>query len=223
MIKQSRAQYWDSMVGEFDAIYSGQGRTKVGVMLDRWLRRDIYDRVQKTVELVTDLGPNQRVLDVGCGTARLCVQLVAAGHTAVGVDFSESMLSHARQILDAKKVSESACKLIHGDVVGGWPTELDQYQSFDAMAMLGLLEYISDPAPMMQKLLKFKPKMIVATFCRAGTARCELRKLRYKLQSLDCPLFFQTEADVRAIAQRVGATSCEIETMGQLHFTVMRF
>ncbi len=223
MIQQSRPQYWNEMVDEFDAIYTGVGRTRLGAMLDRWLRRDIYDRVAETVRLVSALGPRQRVLDVGCGTARLCVPLVAEGHSVVGVDFSEKMLAKAGQVLQHAHITPEQCRLLHGDMVNGIPAELRQYQSFDAIAMLGLLEYIENPVPMMQRLLEFSPKMIVASYCRAGTVRCTLRKLRYKVQGLDCPLWFQDEARVREIGREIGAKATEVSIKGQLFFTVYRF
>ena len=75
----------------------------------------------------------------------------------------------------------------------------------------------------MEKMLRFSPKIMVGTFCRAGTLRCYLRQLRYKLQGLDCPLFFHTEESVQNIGKKLGAKKTTVRTMGQLHFTVMEF
>src|ERR671933_267721 len=43
-----------------------------------------------------DVGPDVRLLDVGCGTGELMSAAVARGATAVGVDLSEGMLEVAR-------------------------------------------------------------------------------------------------------------------------------
>jgi len=223
MIQQSKPQYWDSIVQDFDAIYTGKDRSSLGVALDRWLRKDIYDRVIESVRQINELGSDQKVLDVGCGTGRLCVPLIQAGHRVVGVDFSNSMLEQARCVLSELGIRGDQCQLIRGDVVNNWPGALDTHTHFDAIAMLGLLEYISDPIPMMRKLLQFSPKIMIGTFCRAGTIRSHLRKLRYKLHSLDCPLFFYTAEEVRAIADNVGARGCAVALMGELHYAVMTF
>ena len=42
MNEQSRAQYWDSIVDDFDAIYTGQGRSKLAAALDHWPRAATY-------------------------------------------------------------------------------------------------------------------------------------------------------------------------------------
>jgi SAM-dependent methyltransferase len=42
-------------------------------------------------------GPGSSVLDAGCGTGRVAIELAARGHRCVGVDVSESMLAVARE------------------------------------------------------------------------------------------------------------------------------
>ncbi len=44
-----------------------------------------------------DIGPHARVLDAGCGTGRVAIELAARGVEAVGVDLDEPMLSEARR------------------------------------------------------------------------------------------------------------------------------
>jgi len=43
------------------------------------------------------LDPGARVLDAGCGTGRVAVELERRGYSCVGVDVSDSMLDEARQ------------------------------------------------------------------------------------------------------------------------------
>lgn len=43
------------------------------------------------------LGRGSRVLDAGCGTGRVAVELARRGHDVVGVDLDESMLAEARR------------------------------------------------------------------------------------------------------------------------------
>lgn len=222
MIEQSDAKYWDSMVDDFDAIYSGNGRTAVGRALEKWLRRDVYQRLMATVRLIDEMGTHQSVLDVGCGTGRLCAPLSRRGHRVVGVDFSKEMLEKARGIV-AEKGREERCVFIQADIVNDMPAELEQYERFDVIVYLGLLEYMSDPVPMMRKLKRFEPAKMVGTFCRAGTLRSYLRRARYKIQGLDCPLYFHERDAVEAVAAELDATSLHIDLMGQLWYTVFEF
>lgn len=222
MIEQSDAEYWNSMVDDFDAIYSGDGRTAVGRALEKWLRRDVYQRLMATVQLIDEMGAHQRVLDVGCGTGRLCAPLSRRGHRVVGVDFSEEMLEEARRIV-AEKGREDRCTFIRADIVNDMPPELGEYERFDVIVYLGLLEYMSDPVPMMQKLKRFEPAKMVGSFCRAGTLRSYLRRARYKIQGLDCPLYFHEREAVEAVATELDAEDLDIELMGQLWYSVFEF
>src|SRR5438093_4603 len=87
-VTQSSAAYWSSMVEDFDAIYTGEKRSRLSVFLDHWLRKDIYDRISETVQVIQSMGDHQTVLDVGTGTGRLCLPLGERGHRTVGIDFS---------------------------------------------------------------------------------------------------------------------------------------
>lgn len=79
---------------------------EVQAMFDRIAPR--YDRVNRVISMGQDrrwrrktvgalgLAPGATVLDLACGTGDLCNDLRAAGHHAIGMDFSEGMLSAAR-------------------------------------------------------------------------------------------------------------------------------
>ncbi len=222
VINQSTPQYWDSMVGEFDAIYSGQGRTPVGVFMDKWLRKDIYDRVDMSVELANSMGESIKVLDVGTGTGRLIVPLAKNGHYTVGVDFSSDMLKSAQEIVDAAGVADK-CEFIQGDMLNNMPEDLKKHEQFDMVALLGVLEYMADTTPMLEKAASFKPKKMIASFPREGSARAFIRRARYKVQGLDCPLYFFTPDQVRELGKKIGAVKTDVSLLGELHMAVYHF
>jgi SAM-dependent methyltransferase len=69
-------------------------------MLDGLLRREVE-------------GP-ARVLDAGCGTGRVAVELARRGHRVVGVDLDASMLEQARKASTAGGLD---IRWVHGDLV----------------------------------------------------------------------------------------------------------
>jgi demethylmenaquinone methyltransferase/2-methoxy-6-polyprenyl-1,4-benzoquinol methylase len=84
----------------------GEKAAAVRTMFDSIAPR--YDLVNRVMTLRMDVGwrrravralqlpPGARVLDVACGTGDLCRELEAAGHRALGLDFSAGMLAAAR-------------------------------------------------------------------------------------------------------------------------------
>jgi len=221
-INQSSAAYWSRMVEVFDAIYTGENRSRIGVFLDHWLRKDIYDRIGETVKIISAMGDHQTVLDVGTGTGRLCLPLGERGHWIVGVDFSRSMLKKAEEITRKAGIAHH-CHFVSGDIVEAIPEEVKEYQHFDVITILGVLDYISNPLPLLEKLLLFTPKKIIGSFPRSSTLRCYLRQLRYKVQGLDCPLYFYTPKQLSTYGEQLQCRETNRKTMGQLHFCVFEF
>jgi len=76
--------------------------------------------------LVASYAP-RRVLDAGCGTGRVAIELSRRGHEVVGVDADEAMLEAARA-----KAPELSW--VHGDLAD---PRLDLGQPFDVVLMAG--------------------------------------------------------------------------------------
>lgn len=107
---------------------------------NRWLaeargRSDTYDRrweemaasghnVHGEADLVESLGPRS-VLDAGCGTGRVAIELARRGLDVVGVDLDASMLEKARS-------KEPDRPWILGDVV-----DIDLGRTFDVVLLAG--------------------------------------------------------------------------------------
>ncbi|NJL92811.1 MAG: class I SAM-dependent methyltransferase [Anaerolineae bacterium] len=51
------------------------------------------------------LAPDQRILDMGCGTGRHALELGRRGYQVTGVDLSEGMLAEARRVAQAEGLS----------------------------------------------------------------------------------------------------------------------
>ena len=108
---------------------------------DRWSAA--YDTYVNSTVAIDDMHfpavyaplTDRRVLEIGCGTGRHTVRLVAAGNDVTGIDLSPGMLTEARRKLAGCKV-----QLIEGDVMtGDMPLS-----GFDAVVTALVLEHIGD-------------------------------------------------------------------------------
>jgi SAM-dependent methyltransferase len=58
---------------------------------------DVHGEVSLVVALLADHELGRRVLDAGCGTGRIAIELARRGHDVVGVDLDPSMLDAAHR------------------------------------------------------------------------------------------------------------------------------
>jgi ubiquinone/menaquinone biosynthesis C-methylase UbiE len=84
-VKQQVAAHWDRRAPEFDNDFGHSIRTAG--------ERNAWDRVLGLV--LAGRGPSD-VLDAGCGTGFLALELAARGHRVTGVDFAPAMVAQAR-------------------------------------------------------------------------------------------------------------------------------
>lgn len=135
--------------GVVDAAESDRNRQTGGVtepgsqVSDRWARwrqsvdLDDYERrwvrmaaageiTHGEADFVTGLVPSPAtVLDAGCGTGRLAIELVKRGYDVVGVDLDDDLLAYARR-------NAADLTWVHGDLA-----TVDLGRTFDVVVMAG--------------------------------------------------------------------------------------
>jgi SAM-dependent methyltransferase len=79
-----------------------------------------------------DVGPNDRVFDLGCGTGSLVPHLECASY--LGVDLDRSALAHAARF------ERDGVRFVHGD---GWDRAFCNHRP-DVVLMMGLVHHLSD-------------------------------------------------------------------------------
>lgn len=201
------AEYWNKIANEFDAIYTGN-KNPIARRLDRWLRRDIYQRFEWVMSQAGD-ARGMKICDIGCGSGRFVASLAKRGAQVTGVDFAPEMLKLGAQLADKEGVADR-CKFVLSDVLD-WKTD----EQFDLVIAIGFWDYVADPLPRLQVIRRLTKTTFLSAWPRAATLRAAIRKVR--LQADGCPVYFWHRAQVEDYLQRAGfrVESCEI--LGQLY------
>lgn len=205
---QRVATYWNDVAGKFDTIYSGR-KSPLARALDRWLRRDMFERFDWVVGMAGDVR-NSRICDIGCGSGRFVAELAKRGASrVVGVDVAPEMLRLASEHVACTGVAER-CEFVRADVEH-WMTE----ERFDLVIAIGFWDYIEDPRSRLAKIRRLSERRFLSAWPRAETWRAPVRKAR--LSVLDCPVYFYRWDAVCRLLEGAGFTISSISEIGQLY------
>lgn len=124
-------EYWENEADLFDSHYANKD-SLFSVCVGKFLN----NRLHKIIQLVSDLRPNEELLDVGCGSGFYLEMAGKMGAKVVGVDYSEEMLELSRdrtKNIGAQLMKMDACNLGFAD------------NRFNWVISIGLLDYIAAP------------------------------------------------------------------------------
>ena len=140
--------------------YDDWYKTPKGMLVDRIEKEVIYEFLKPQ--------PGMKILDIGCGTGNLSLELAKLGAEVTGVDISEAMLVKARE--KAKKENldiEFYCADVHN-------LPFDD-ETFDAVVSLSALEFVPDLSEALKeayRVLKPGGRLVIgiiggnSTWCR---------------------------------------------------------
>ena len=202
------AQYWNNVADEFDAIYSGK-KSALGRALDRWLRRDMYQRFDWVMATAGDVR-GKDVCDVGCGSGRFVTEFAKRGASHVtGVDVAPEMLRLARNVVREDGVSDR-CDFIEADILN-WQTD----RQYDITIAIGLWDYIADPSERLRVIRKMTRGRFLSAWPRFWTLRTPIRKVR--LQYIrGCPVYFFRKPVAFKLLESSGFAIESCQTIGKL-------
>ncbi len=190
------AAYWNQIAGEFDAIYTGD-KSAAGRILDRWLRRDMYQRFDWVMRECGDVS-GRSICDIGCGSGRFVAEFARRGAAHVtGVDVAPEMLKLARRLVQEDGVA-AVCDFVHADVLD-WNTD----QSYDITIAIGFWDYIADPLGRLEKIRGLTRTRFLSAWPRFWTWRMPVRKVRLHYMR-GCPVYFFRLPEVRRMIGQAG-------------------
>ena len=192
-------EHFQDAASEFDRLYTKEhGESR----LQRRLRPGLFKRAEAAVALVGSF-ERPRVLDVGCGSARVGEQVLEAGAGEyVGIDFAAPMIELATQRLE--RFADRA-RLVTGDFL-----EAELAGPFDVIIALGLFDYLDRPGPFARRMRELCSGTTLASFPAWTWVKGPLRKVRYEWIN-DCPIFNYTEPQLREIFTGGGFERVETE------------
>jgi len=112
-----------------------------------YARPQFKDRLRLFVDSVTSrVAPGGRILDYGCGTGRIAVELARAGYKVVGLDGAQGMIEEAGKA--ASSLGLQNVEFRHLSDADNWEPEC----TYDAIVCSSVIEYVADDRKLAGKL-----------------------------------------------------------------------
>lgn len=126
-------------IQEIKQIYSEFSKT-YELEVKRKMRYTAYIKLPEAV--IKHLNTNAaKVLDLGCGTGLSSLLFFKTGYQVTGIDGTRAMIEQARRLPFQKLICQNLEKSLRV-----------KDQSFDAAVMIGVMEYINDPAALLAQV-----------------------------------------------------------------------
>lgn len=210
-VAEQLAVYWSRRAEEFDALYTGR-TGRASRLWNRLTRRNIGDRFRFTLRAVGAVD-GKRILDVGCGSGRYCVELAAAGEAeVVGVDVAPGMLALAER-LAARRGLAGRCVFVRTDVLDFAPAE-----PFDETVAMGFFDYVPEPLSVLSHLRALTGGKLIASFPCRLSGRAPFRKLWLKARG--CYVRLYGRGEVEALCESAGFVVSTLVRRGPIYLLV---
>ena len=185
MPKKEVAEFFDSYSRRFNAIY-GNKNSPLNSAVNYLFRKSMRLRFDYTIRGCQPI-EGKTVVDIGCGPGHYSIRLANMGaQNTLGLDFAPAMIEAAKENAQRAGVG-SHCQFVYGDFLS---YSFDR--KFDYAVVMGFMDYIEQPAKVIDKVLAVTSKKAFFSFPVGGGILAWQRKQRYKNR---CKLFLYTEAD----------------------------
>ena len=204
------SHFFDGYAADFDAIY-GSDNGPIERIANRLFRRAMLIRYEKTLAGCQPAA-GCSVIDIGCGPGHYSIALARAGAEKVlGLDFATGMLKIARERAEVQGVAQR-CSFELGDFLT-YPIP----ERFDYAIVMGFMDYVSDPRPVIDRVLAIVCRRAFLSFPTAGGPLAWQRQWRYRNR---CDLFLYRHEQIYSLLSRTGAPF-SIESIGRDFFVTL--
>lgn len=204
-------EFFHDYASDFNAIYSNRSNA-MNTVVNTLFRKSMalrYDLTLKRCDPVRD----RTVLDVGCGPGHYGIALARRGAAkVVGIDFAEGMIGLARQQAEKAGVA-SRCEFKTGDFDSFQPKE-----RFDYVVVMGFMDYVSDPKPLVKKVLDLTERRALFSFPMRGGFLAWQRQVRYRSR---CPLFLYTRPEIEGLFSNMNDVKVQIDPISRDFFVTV--
>jgi len=183
--------YWEKVAKEFDGYYQ-QEKSISRRVLDRIFRKGMKERVNLTLLECKNVS-GKKILDIGCGSGRIAIELARRGAEVVGIDFSRNMINMAASMAKKQGLSEN-CTFILADFMSHVFSE-----KFDISLALGFFDYTDDPIPYLKKMWSITTEKCIMTFPIKFAFQVPIRIIW--LKSRKCPVYFYTKSQLERFSK----------------------
>lgn len=185
-------EYWDQVAQEFDTFYREE-KAALGRAIDKIFRKAIAERSNLTLQECKSIN-GKKVIDIGCGTGRLAIQLAKRGAYVVGIDPSQNSLDMASLMAEKEQLQKS-CMFIQGDFEKHIFNE-----KFDISLALGFFDHAKDPALSIKKIRSVTTQKCIMSFPAKFAFQVPLRMIW--LRSRNIPVYFYTKKKLKRLFEQ---------------------
>jgi ubiquinone/menaquinone biosynthesis C-methylase UbiE len=210
-MKKRVSDFFDTYAADFNAIY-GSKNSFLNNLINRHLRKAMMFRFIKTIEGCCPL-EGKKIIDIGCGSGHYAVTLAKKGAASVyGIDFAKGMIDLAKKSAGQAGVNDKcAFDLVDftADPIPG---------QFDYAVVMGFMDYIKEPRPVIEKVLSITKLKAFFSFPAVGGILALQRKLRYKNR---CDLFFYDKGKICDLFKGMSYKDLKIEKIDRDFFVTV--
>ena len=192
--------YFDGVSTEWNRLYSEE-KSLIN-LINRYFRRTLYERYKFAFEKCKNI-KNARILDIGCGTGKYCIEFAKSGaEHVVGIDIAPSMIEFSN--IEARKEGVEKCHFVCENFI-----EYNFDENFDYVIAMGFFDYVKDPKPIYDKVSELNPKKFIASFPKYRFFWGLQRYIRYYLIK-NCPVYYYEEEEVINSLKSIGCSKYEL-------------
>ena len=206
--KNEVGQFFSDFSDDWDTLYGEKGNPLMR-KFDSIFRKDVYQRYELTFEALGDNLQGSTILDIGCGNGIYSIDAIQNGASKVlGVDVADQMIDICKKEADARNINEGL-----DFTVSNFPMSEElksKVGTFDYSIVMGVMDYVYDPAPFLKQLREVTEKEAYITFPGGRFIRYNLRKYRYKLLGRVHVMGYTSEETINGLLKEAGFNEVSI-------------